>query len=426
MKNIMVLFPNEWDRAEFSSPRYKDTYRFHFVGKDFWTFPTFLKLAYFDVHHFIRKVVGQARELDAVAIVSNDEYIGAIIAAVASQELGLPGPSPRSVILAQHKFHSRQLQAETCPEAAVKSHLVRLRNGAVSPPESIPRPFFVKPVKASFSLFAYKMNTDGELSSLMACSFLEKLSFDQVLRPYNSLLRKYTDLEFNANYFVTEEYIEGDQVTLDGFVYHGEVTFLGVVDSIMFEGTNVFERFEYPSKKPEPVQERMQAIVSRLIKGLGLNNSLFNVELFYNKETDQIRILEINPRMSFQFADLYREVDGVEMYDIQLDLAVGKKPGLHTSSGKYSCSASFVLRTFERHRRITVPSHQQIDRFVKKHSQANIKIYSRAATRYTSLLEMKAIGSFRYGIVNVAAHTLGDLFHIRHNSLKSLPFTFQK
>ena len=40
----------------------------------------------------------------------------------------------------------------------------------------------------------------------------------------------------------------GDEVTLEGFVHRGQVTVIGVTDSVKYEGTNSFERFEYPTE----------------------------------------------------------------------------------------------------------------------------------------------------------------------------------
>ena len=47
---------------------------------------------------------------------------------------------------------------------------------------------------------------------------------------------------------LSEEKLGGDEVTLEGYVHGGRVTTIGVTDSVMYPGTNSFERFEYPSR----------------------------------------------------------------------------------------------------------------------------------------------------------------------------------
>ena len=41
---------------------------------------------------------------------------------------------------------------------------------------------------------------------------------------------------------------------------------------------------------------------------------MFNIEMMYDAATDRIGIIEINPRMASQFADLYEKVDGTNSY----------------------------------------------------------------------------------------------------------------
>ena len=62
-------------------------------------------------------------------------------------------------------------------------------------------------------------------------------------------------------------------------------------DSIMYPGTIAFERFEYPSSLPEPVQQRMGGIARRLMRGIGYQDGMFNIEFMYDPETEAIRII---------------------------------------------------------------------------------------------------------------------------------------
>ena len=118
--------------------------------------------------------------------------------------------------------------------------------------------------------------------------------------------------------------------------YGGEVHILGVVDSIFFPGTLAFSRFDYPSALPEGVQERMADIAERLMSGLGFDNGMFNVEMMYDAREDRIAIIEINPRMASQFADLYEKVDGTNSYEVLLDLGCGVRAVAETAARQIS------------------------------------------------------------------------------------------
>ena len=124
MIKVLVLFPNDWDIAEFSKEKYKAKYSFIYKGSNFFKFPNFLQLPFFKVANFIEQIVkiGQNQKIDAV--LSSDEYIGAIIAAAVAQELKLPGNDPAKIILAQHKYFSRLVQQKYCPEASVNCELI--------------------------------------------------------------------------------------------------------------------------------------------------------------------------------------------------------------------------------------------------------------------------------------------------------------
>ena len=67
----------------------------------------------------------------------------------------------------------------------------------------------------------------------------------------------------------------------------------------------------------------MADIAKRLMSGLGFDNGMFNVEMMYDARDDRIAIIEINPRMASQFADLYEKVDGTNAYEVLLDLGIG-------------------------------------------------------------------------------------------------------
>ena len=75
---------------------------------------------------------------------------------------------------------------------------------------------------------------------------------------------------------------------------------------------------------------------------------------------DLIQIVEINPRMVGQFADLLEKVDGTNTYEIMLALAAGERPVVKKREGKFKVAASFVLRCFEDKRVVRLPDRKQI------------------------------------------------------------------
>lgn len=413
---FLVLFPNAWDRAQFARCEGID---FIYRGADLFSFPGNLKLLTFDPLRFADDLAKEFRLAGLTGVLSSDEYIGAILAAEVAHRLDLPGTKPARIIEAQHKYYSRVAQAKAVPEACPPFQLVPL---AVADDweSTLPYPFFTKPVKGTFSLFADKVDDRAALKKHLGFSVFERLLLGRVTRPFNELLRALTRFEHDADHFIGEGLVTGDQVTVDGFAWDGEVHVMGIVDSVMFEGTHTFERFEYPSRLPTEVQARMEDLTQRLVAGIGFRQGQFNVELFYDWAADKISVIEINPRLSYQFGDLYEFVDGTNGYDVLLDLSRGTKPSFQKGAGAFEVCASFVLRTFKGKRLRAVPSDEEQRRFIERYDEATIKVYGKAGSSLKG--EMKAVGSYRYGIINVAAQSLLELFAIHQDALEQLPF----
>jgi biotin carboxylase len=91
----------------------------------------------------------------------------------------------------------------------------------------------------------------------------------------------------------------------------------------------------------------MTDITRRVMLHLGLVNTLFNIEMIYDASSDAIHIIEINPRLCGQFADLYEKVDGTNGYEVALALATGERPRLKKRAGHSNLAASVPLRVFE-------------------------------------------------------------------------------
>jgi hypothetical protein len=420
LKKILVLFPNEWDRSELGAARYAGCYEFLYHGDNLFRFPGMLKLLRFDPLDFIAQVVSRFRRERIDGVLSTDEYLGALIAAVVARRLGLPGADPEKIALAQHKFLSRQHQKQIAPAATPDFTLVPVP--ARRAPFRLEFPFFLKPVKGTYSVFAARVDSPRAFRDHVDFGPLERFYLRRVIRPFNDLLEACTDFDLDASYFIGEELLEGSQVTVDGFAFDGAVETLGVVDSVMFPGTSTFERFEYPSRLPPAVQARIEELARRLVRGMGVRDGQFNVELVYDPRRDEIKIVEINPRMSYQFADLYEKVDGRNSYDILLDLTIGQKSWFRRGDGRCRCAASFVLRTFQGARVTKVPSRSQIERFRQRHTGSRIKVYGRAGQSLQA--EMKAVGSYRYAVVNAGAGTRSDLFATYRQAVEHLEFAF--
>ncbi|MGH8707968.1 MAG: ATP-grasp domain-containing protein [Burkholderiales bacterium] len=413
MKKILVLFPKEWDRLEFSRPEYRGRYEFVYAGFDLFRFPQNAQLATFDVFRFVNRLLERFRHERLDGVFSNNEYFGALIAAVLAEKLGLPGNDPRVVITAQHKFYARRAFARIAPEAAARhaAFPYTVRERADLPFEL---PCFVKPVRATYSVLARRIDRFDELQRHLAFWPFEKWVIKRLVKPFNDLMRWYTDYPIDAHHLIAEEILPGVQVNMDGYVHEGRVRVLGVVDENMYPGTCAFRSFEYPSRLPAAARSRMTALAEKLLGGMGYRHGFFNLEFSWHAASGRIAVIELNPRMASQLAYLYESVDGLRPYDLLLALATGAAPADASGTPRYRHAGSFALRKFDGKPLAAHPTPEQLARVRREFPEAHLMLYLKRGTSLAR--EMKWLGSYRYAVVNMAARS-PDVLYERFRTL---------
>jgi len=347
-------------------------------------------------------------------VISNNEQFGALIAAVVAQRLGLAGTDPAVIIAAQHKYYARCLQQKIVAEATPRFSVFPYKMQTAAE-VGLPFPLYVKPVKATYSVLARRVESFDELQGHLRFNFLETLILHKLVTPFNDLMARFTPFTIDAHHLIAEEIMSGVQVNLDGFMHNGKMTILGIVDEVMYPGTQAFARFEYPSRLPADVQARMKALAEELFTGLDYGYGFFNLELMYQPETGRIQIIEVNPRMASQIVNLYRRVDGYDPYEVLIDLALGNAPRVSVGEGAFGAAASFVFRRFDGREVTRVPGRAQIDAVQQRYPDARLMLYLKRGASLAR--EMKWLGSYRYAVLNLGGASAEDL-HQRYDDIR--------
>lgn len=350
----------------------------------------------------IEAILAKVSGLEIAGVITSDDYPGSALAAAVAKRLGLPAPDPAVALLCQHKYLARAAQAKLVPRAVPPFALIDVA-GEAPLADGLSFPLFVKPVKSFFSIGAERVNSASELAALLP----HWANLDQFFLPLDRMLERYSGATIGTKRLIAEGLLKGEQVTVEGYVHAGAATIFGVVDSIMFEGTLAFSRFDYPSRLPDSVQARMGEIAATLMQGLGFDNGLFNIEMMYDEETDSLSIIEINPRMASQFADLYEKVDGTSSYTVLLDIARGKTPRFMRRQGRYGFAASCVLRSFEDYLVAAVPSEEDLGRLARLYPDVRVELHATVGRKLSD--ELQDGKSYRYGIVNLGGRDRADV-----------------
>jgi biotin carboxylase len=401
-RRVLVVFETHWDRKQLGACRAAWEGRTEIRYAE----PSDEGCAWdFDVLGFIeRAATGGLGRVDAV--LSSSDYPGAIVAAAVATRLGLPGPRPERVIAASHKYTSRIAQRRAAPEAVPRFALV----DPAQPQAQLPLPFpcFVKPVKGSFSVLARRIEGAEQLAAFLASSALREFT-GEYMHLFGRLVRGLTTLAHDGRYFIAEELLHGHPATVEGFCCDGESEVLGIVDSGVDPATRSFVRFDYPSALPGPVQARMAEVARRVVGELGLERTLWNVEMLWDAAADRISIIEVNPRICGQFADLYQKVDGASGYEVALSLALGERPRPRRGEGRFAAAASFPLRVFEECRVVAAPDPAQIGAAEAAVPGALVWSECEVGEKLADFEHDEDGASHRYAIVNLGGASRADL-----------------
>ncbi|MGM0365109.1 MAG: ATP-grasp domain-containing protein [Actinomycetota bacterium] len=409
MKNVLVVCPTQRDYREL--PGLGGQYNFLFAGSN----PR-ESLGCFDPVAFVDKITALAGCENIEAVIGTHDYPSSIIASAIARKLDLPSLDILTNMLCQHKYYSRLYQKEVVPGAVPEFKLVDPFKAVRLPLEP---PFFLKPVKSFFSIFARRIDSYGQyMDFLDSC----KCHFSGFMKPFNKLIETYTPLNLDGNYLIAEKLLEGSQATLEGYIFNGKFEVIGVTDSIMYPNTISFKRFDYPSRVSDRIKQQMADISRKALNHIGFDNGIFNIEFIYNPRSKQLNIIEINPRMCSQFADLMEKVNGANTYQIQLDIALGKKP-IKSNRGKYGFASSFALRTFRDKIVSRLPGPQEVEEVKELFPEARIEVYGQQGRRLSCF--MQDIGSYLYAIINLGGRSRDELFEKFNICKHKLGFGFQ-
>jgi biotin carboxylase len=423
-ERLLVICPTARDRAQLARSEIREKYSLEFRGTDEATHEPG-----FDAVRFLAETIQDlgSRRAEFQGVVGIDDFPACMLAALVAETFGFAAPSFEALFRCQHKYYSRLRQREAAPKATPGFHVVDITQPLVPSEVPLPFPAFVKPVKSYLSILARLVATFQDLLRTIAQA-PERLG--PVARMFDALVEvSALDGRFRgvpASALLLEELLTGQQVTLDGYAYRDRVVPLGVVDSVFFPGSLSFKRFEYPSRLPPRIQERMGQIAEAVIRGIGLDRTFFNMEFVYRREDDSIWIIEVNGRMSSQFAPLYRMLRGIDLYAMQLDMILGNDPGgrdvWSPAQKPAGVSASFVLRRFEDGQVARIPSDQDLRRLAQRFPDAWVEILVQEGERLSD--ELQDDESYRYALVNLCADDWKELECKYEEAKALLPFSF--
>lgn len=333
------------------------------------------------------------------------------IAALLARDHGLPGPPLEAILRCNHKYWSRLLQEQAAPQAVPRFYAFDpFHEGAIVRIEQeIGYPCWVKPVNAYRSMLGFRADCRPEMDQAVAQL---RQGVQRLAEPFAWILEQAELPEpiktLPPHICLAEQIIGGHQCTLEGYLHQGEPQVYAVIDSIQAPNGLSFARYQYPSALPQSVQARMSQIACQVARAAGLDQALFNVELFHDKQQDQIWLLEINPRLSQSHCELLEKVDGVSHQQIAIDLALGRTPRIHHGDGEWPCAAKFFVRAYRDGRVIRVPGQNHIAAIEQQLPGVSIQLHVNAEEVLSQLADQDSY-SYELASIWIGGHSTEEL-----------------
>jgi hypothetical protein len=423
-KNVFVIGLDPFNRAKLERLPQAEECEFH-AALDI---ADIRNVDEFDMAALIDKAVHNIEATGGTvdAIASYYDFPGTVLVPILAERFGVPAPTLEAVLKCEHKYWSRLEQRKVIPE-----HIPQFQpfdpfdDDAWGRINLLP-PFWIKPIKSFRSFLAFQINDERQFRSVMPMC-REKGGF--MNEPFHYLMREYgaapAEIADMPESFVAESPIGGWQCTLEGYSHQGRVHIYGVVDSVREQDSSSFSRYEYPSSLPLETQHRMMDVARLVVQQLGLDNSPFNVEFFYDQTADQVWFLEINPRISQAHTDIFEKVHGISHHSVMVDLALGRKPKPMERKGRFNVAAHFMFRTVESGRVLRIPSSEAVSRLKTRQPGTEVKIPVQPGQHLKELLGQDMY-SFEIANVFIGGRDQADLLDKYDEALAVLQFDIEK
>ena len=232
-----------------------------------------LTLPYRDAERGAAAVARYADRFPLDAVIAVDDP-GTLLAARAAEELLLPANSAAAVLGTRDKSILRERLAEGgLPSPAWR--VLHFDDDLAAAAAEIEYPVVVKPLGLNGSRGVIR--ADDAASFLRAAERLRRLLAAPHVR---------AECEDTADRFMTEGFIGGDEVAVEGLLRDGELFPLAIFDKPYPLDGPYFEETIYvtPSRLPEPVQDDVIASVREAAAALGLTDGPVHAELRVNGE----------------------------------------------------------------------------------------------------------------------------------------------
>jgi biotin carboxylase len=281
--------------------------------------------------------VGRMHAVDAAITFQETDIV---VTAEVNRLLGRSSVTPRAARIARNKAEQRRFLASAGIPSVAFAEVSSVSDG-MRAAERLGYPLIVKPTQAASSWNVALVRGPEQL----------RPELERIGHLARSGRGRYYDGS-EATFALVEEFLPGDEITVDGVVCEGRFVLGGVHDKMRTCGP-YFEEDLYtlPFRTPEREAE-VTRIAEAITRHLGLQQSLLNIEMRQDA-TGAFRVVEFSPRISG--GHVYRnirDVYGIDLVGVWAENLAspgratnGGAPSLERTAPRMATCIKFVYRT---------------------------------------------------------------------------------
>ena len=254
--------------------------------------------------------VARQYHIDGVFLVSSE--VSVMTVAAIAEELNLPGIGTNTARIATDKGLMREIYLE---------------NGVPSPEFKI-------------------VHSLGE-----TYQFIKKLSLPVVLKPADNAGSRGVTLVIhedeiedaylramsnsNKNKVLVESFMDGIEVSVEAFVYKGDITILALSDKIRTPPPYLLDTMViFPSNFPKATLNDICDVAVRAIKSVGIDNGPVHIEIMMTDNGPKMVELAARGPGFKVFTEMIPFVTGVDVVEGVIKLAIGEEPDLNVIANR--------------------------------------------------------------------------------------------
>lgn len=344
----------------------------------------------------LKKILSAIHGKTILAVIATDDQVVTLSSQVA-KTLGLAHNAPESTRLTYRKDLARvRLQQHECntPEFSV-CHFDNAQKKAVQ----CDFPVVLKPLMLSGSRGVIRANTADEF--IIAAKRIKKI------------LRKEPCDEYEANHFLIEDFLQGKEIAIDGFVQNGKLITLSLFDKPEPLNGPYFEESYYitPSQHPVDVQQAIINEVEKCCIAYGLTHGPIHAEARITRQG--VYLIEMASRtIGGQCAQLIEYALGMKLEEVVIRLMCFEQLTLDFNQGHAG-----VLMIPIKKRGIL----KRVEGLIKARQVnhiSNIEIHIQPGYELIPLPD----GSSYLGFIFASADTFNDTYEALRNAYQMLKF----